>query len=313
MKSKYFIGIDTSAYTTSIAVIDEYNNLICDYRKVLNVKKGSKGLRQQEAIFQHIKNIPDFIEELSKEIDMKNVQAVGVSYRPRNIDTSYMPVFLVSQSIGKIISSILNVPFKEFSHQEGHIAAGVLGCNLQDKNKLISLHISGGTTEVLLVTKQKVGFDIKIIGGTKDISFGQFIDRLGVKLGIDFPCGKDLEVISTKGNVIDSKIPLRKNDDTWFNLSGLETFFIKVIDSNKYLKEDICKSILYTIKCILFEIINNSINKYNINDVLIVGGVASNKYIKYELLNSIEKGNLYFPCPNYCNDNAIGVSYLSKS
>lgn len=313
MKSKYFIGIDTSAYTTSIAVIDEYNNLVCDYRKVLNVKKGSKGLRQQEAIFQHIKNIPDFIEELSKEIDIKNVQAVGVSYRPRNIDTSYMPVFLVCQSIGKIISNILNVPFKEFSHQEGHIAAGILGCNLQDKNKLISLHISGGTTEVLLVTKQTVGFDIKIIGGTKDISFGQLIDRLGVKLGIEFPCGRDMEILSTRGNVIGLKIPLRKNDDTWFNLSGLETFFIKVIDSNKYSKEDICKSILYTIKCILFEIINNSINKYNINDVLIVGGVASNKYIKHELLNSMDKGNLYFPFPNYCSDNAIGVSYLSKS
>lgn len=313
MKSKYFIGIDTSAYTTSIAVIDEHNNLICDYRKVLSVKKGCKGLRQQEAIFQHIKNIPDFIEELSKEVDIKKVQAVGVSYRPRNIDTSYMPVFLVSQSIGKIISNILNVPFKEFSHQEGHIAAGILGCNLQDKNEFLSLHISGGTTEILHVTKQKFGYDIKIIGGTKDISFGQFIDRLGVKLGIDFPCGKDLEAISRKGNVIDSKIPLRKNDDTWFNLSGLETFFIKVIDSKKYLKEDICKSILYTIKSILFEITNNSINKYNINDVLIVGGVASNNYIKHELLNSMDKGNLYFPLSNYCSDNAIGISYLSKS
>ena len=83
--TKYYIGIDTSAYTTSLAVIDEWNNIVLDMRKVLEVKEGKKGLRQQEAVFQHINNLPILIESMTNKIDVFDIVTISCSNKPRNI------------------------------------------------------------------------------------------------------------------------------------------------------------------------------------------------------------------------------------
>lgn len=130
MVSKYYLGIDTSNYTTSVALIDENNNILVDLRRVLKVKKGQRGLRQQEAVFQHINNMSVLIEEMSKLVDVYNIDTVSCSSRPRNLPDSYMPVFMVGKQQALIISNLLKTKFREYSHQEGHIAAGVMNRNL---------------------------------------------------------------------------------------------------------------------------------------------------------------------------------------
>lgn len=109
------LGIDTSNYKTSVAVTDRRGNILFDKRIFLTVKKGERGLRQSEALFQHTNRLPDILSEaLENENIRNNICRVCVSSRPRPVDGSYMPVFLAGISAAKCISSALNVPLYRF-------------------------------------------------------------------------------------------------------------------------------------------------------------------------------------------------------
>ena len=200
MKDLY-LGVDTSNYTTSLGVRDSNNNIICDKRIVLEVKLGEKGLRQQEALFQHIKNLPLLFREM--DIDISKIRVVGVSTRPRPLEGSYMPCFLAGDSFAKIVSHALEVPFKSFSHQEGHIGCCLINSSI--KGDFLSLHLSGGTSETIYCINSSDNLDLETIGGSLDISFGQLIDRLGVKIGLGFPAGPELESIGLDGDKLNIK------------------------------------------------------------------------------------------------------------
>ncbi len=310
--TKYFMGIDTSAYTTSIAIIDEFHNIIFDERSLLEVRQGDRGLRQQEAVFQHLNNIPRMIDTLSNKIELSKIKTVSASVKPRNLKESYMPVFKVAQGQAFVISRILNADYKEFSHQDGHIAAGVLGSSFNHKGPFLAFHISGGTTELLLVEDNIKSYDIKLIGGTKDISAGQLIDRIGVKLGFGFPCGKEMDMLSQNGNIINKKLPIN-TDDTWINFSGAESFFYRLIEEKLYNNEDISNSVFHCIANALANVVIESIKVYDINDILIIGGVAANSLIRQILNQRIYEsglGSIYFPIAEYCTDNALGTAFL---
>lgn len=311
--NKYYLGIDTSAYTTSIGVVDEKGQVVLDLRNSLMVINNKKGLRQQEAVFQHIKNLPKMFERISESIDVDKIEVISVSTKPRNIKESYMPVFVVGKEQAFIVSKLFNIPLKEFSHQDGHIAAGIRDTNLEKEDQFISFHLSGGTTELLFVDNKKDGFDIEIIGGSLDISVGQLVDRIGVRLGLNFPCGNKMDFLSQSGNIIDENIPISIKD-TWANFSGYENFFNYLIDTKKYSANDISKTIFHTIYLSLKNVIINSCTRYNIDKVLLVGGVASNKFIRSNLKKSLgKKGIKLYTAPiNLCSDNGIGVAYLGK-
>jgi len=313
--TKYYIGIDTSAYTTSLAALNENKEIIFDMREILEVPLGQRGLRQQEAIFQHINNLPKLFNKLTKEIDINNIVSVSGSNKPRNIDDSYMPVFKVSQGQAFILSKILNVEYNEFSHQEGHIAAGLLGCNVHLEREFLALHISGGTTELIHIKNNynnHQDYQIEVIGGTKDISAGQLIDRIGVSLGLHFPCGNSLEELSTNGKLIDKRIPISTNK-SWINFSGPETFFYKLVDE-KYNTEDVSITVLNYVANSLANIISNAINEYQCRNILFIGGVASNTYIRSVITDRLCGSNvkLHFPDKKFCTDNAIGIAYLGN-
>lgn len=308
------MGIDTSNYTTSIALIDEEDNIFLDLRKILKVEKGKKGLRQQEAVFQHISNLPELINSMEDRIDFSSICAISCSHKPRNIKESYMPVFKVGRGQAIIISKLLKATYYEFSHQEGHIGAGIMYNELKDKNEFLSLHISGGTTELLLVNRENVDFNIDIIGGTLDISIGQLIDRIGVEMGLTFPCGKEMDYISKKGNILNLKVPVSIKDDTWFNLSGLENYFKKLLYDGNFNKEDVLASLFNSISSCLLEIIVKASKMYGIQDILITGGVSANSTIREVLKNKLNRENIstYFPNIELCTDNAVGIAYLGK-
>ena len=93
MKQKVFLGIDTSCYTTSVAVLNEAGELVGEARKILDVKPGRCGLQQSEMVFQHTRNLPNLMESVLAGKDYEIV-AIGVSGYPRPIENSYMPAFL---------------------------------------------------------------------------------------------------------------------------------------------------------------------------------------------------------------------------
>lgn len=314
--TKYFLGIDTSAYTTSLGLIDENNNILMDIRNVLEVKKNEKGLRQQEALFQHVNNIPILIEKLAETININTIDTIAVSTKPRNFVDSYMPVFVVGKNQAFILSKILKTKYKEFSHQEGHIGSCLLDNEdiIEKSEEFISLHISGGTSEILKVKNFNDNLEIDVIGGSLDISFGQLIDRIGVYLGLKFPCGREMEILSNNGKLIDVKIPISIKDKYWTNLSGLENYFLKLIYSRDYPIEDIIYTLFYTISLIIEKLVRNSIKGINIKKVLFTGGISANNHIRKYLLNSFnEQTNIIFPKSELSTDNAVGIAYLGMT
>ncbi len=307
-KSSFFLGIDTSCYTTSIALIDGDNNILYDKKKVLDVDYNKIGLRQQDALFQHMKNLPYLLKEIDNNYFQK-IKYISVSNKPRNIKDSYMPVFLQGVFLAESLGHSLNIPIKYFSHQEGHIAAGLIGNEVLLSKKFVAIHLSGGTNEILLVDSTKENLNIEIIGKTLDISFGQLLDRIGVYLGYQFPCGRDIDSLSLKGDDILLKVPLSLKDNIDINISGLENYFKNIIDLNEYKIEDISLLLMSTITAYL-DIVMKEVKKMsNIDNFLLIGGVCESLFIRNYYKG---KENIFFSLKNISNDNAVGVAYLSR-
>ena len=304
--SRLYLGLDTSNYTTSISVVDQDGNIVQDLRRLLKVKEGERGLRQQEALFQHVKNLPELFEELS--CDTKDIRAVGVSIRPRSEEGSYMPVFLAGEGFGRAVAAMLKVPLFRLSHQDGHGA-----CALMDNpgiKKALMLHISGGTTELVELTDSSEEFSTKILGGTLDISLGQLIDRVGVKLGMGFPSGMEMDRLSIMGSglPISLKVDLK---DGWVNLSGLENKFSKEIDKGSK-PEDICNTLFLTSAKVCEALIRFGLSLDTYERVIVVGGVAENRIIRERLAEIFPQGLLSFTKSGLSSDNAVGIAWLTR-
>ncbi len=300
------LGFDTSNYTASAAWTDGKTDK--SERRILSVKSGERGIRQSEGVFQHVKLLPSLYEKLTADIDLNGVKAVGVSVKPRNVAGSYMPVFLVGEGFGKTAAATLGVPLYEFSHQDGHIMAGIYsgGCFELLERDFLSVHISGGTTEILKSRYTMRAFKNEIIGGTKDISAGQFIDRVGVRLGLDFPAGKELERLAAKADSA-VKLPVSA-DGSFVSFSGVETKASRMADSVD--KAALARGVLEAVANTLVRSINNAIKETGARDVLIVGGVASNAMIREALTKNLD-ADVFFASAKYSSDNAVGTAYLA--
>ena len=296
MSNQYIIGIDTSNYTTSVGIIDKDNKIIADERMILSVKKGERGLRQSDANFQHIKNLPTVFTKAMESIDPKDIVGISVSTKPRDVENSYMPVFLSGHSVASIVSNTLNVPLLEFSHQEGHIAAIKNFVKLNDTNNFICFHLSGGTSEILKVTNDKV----EIIGGTLDISFGQLIDRIGVLLGYDFPAGAAMDKLALEGTSNSIQIKNIKTDGLNFNLSGIETGFSRIID--EHTPYDIASALFNKITICLQQLVKECNTQYEAFEIIFAGGVSESVFLKDNI-----KDVLF---GQYGADNGLGVALL---
>jgi N6-L-threonylcarbamoyladenine synthase len=298
-----FIGIDTSNYTTSAAAYDGRD--VINSRRILPVRAGQRGLRQSDALFGHIKQFGLIFDELMEQVD--RIDAVGVSTRPRSCDGSYMPVFLAGKAFADTLAAGLKVPCYEFSHQDGHIMAALysLGITEPADERFLSVHMSGGTTEIIVTRYNGCGFDTEVIGGTKDISAGQFIDRAGVKAGMGFPCGKELEKLSAGANRA-VKLPVSEKDG-YVNFSGVETM-VQRMDN---IDADTALGIFDNIARSMTRAINHCIDKAACEKIVIAGGVASNGYIS-EYFKTHINGQVLISEPQYATDNAAGIAVLAE-
>ena len=296
------LGIDTSNYTTSVALFDGDTHKMI--RKILDVKEGMRGIRQSDGVFIHNHELPQMIADITEGI---KIDAVGVSTKPRNVEGSYMPVFTVGSGYAKAISAVLGVKCYEFSHQDGHIMAGVYSSSAYEllDRSFLSVHISGGTTEILNTQFNGLRFDNEIIGGTLDISAGQLIDRIGVKMGLKFPCGKELEqlALTTEKTI---KLPSSVRN-SYVNLSGIETKLLNLIDSRDCV---IARTVFNYIAEVLKKIIINAQETTGVKKILIAGGVASNSIIRKELENNFSD-DIFFASIELSRDNAVGIAALA--
>lgn len=297
-----YLGIDTSAYKTSIAIVDDNNQVLFERSKLLDVDQGERGLRQSVAYFKHSNTLPDFINEAFKDVDPCSIKGIAYSSRPRRVEGSYMPVFLAGENAAKTLSSALSIPVMQFSHQEGHIEAALSTSDKPNINQFIMFHLSGGTTEFLMCERDDTGFKTQIIGGTKDISIGQLIDRLGVRAGLAFPSGVYLDKIANT-NSITAICKTIKLDKAYFNLSGIETDILNRYDSGESL-ESIVPGLFEEIARLLKQSADYLSQEYDIPNVLLAGGVAASSYIRARV-SGVIWGNA-----KLSGDNAVGIARL---
>lgn len=304
-----FLGIDTSCYTTSIALLDTVGNLLEDKRTVLKVKENGCGLRQSEMVFQHTKNLPVLFENAFAQKKYK-IRAIAVSSQPRSFEKSYMPAFLCGLSAGRILSSTNGVPLYVTSHQENHIKAGLWSVKRLEAGCFIVLHISGGTTDLLLVDKSSGDFKITDFGGSSDLNAGQYIDRIGVELGLPFPAGKSLEQLAlTAKEYVDIPVAVKDLNVSYSGpLTATKKLLAKGVD-----KASLVAGMQKAIAKSLTKLLLNACQKVNYYEILLVGGVASNLYIRNYLKEqlAVDKIQIYFPEPAFCSDNAVGCAFIA--
>ena len=298
------IGFDTSNYTTSIAYFDGVTGENCS--KLLPVKAGELGLRQSDAVFHHTKSLPELSGRLFSNVGLDGVTAIGVSTRPRAVDGSYMPCFMVGYSHAKLLADALHVPFIECSHQQGHVAASLWSADRLDLMDAphLAWHLSGGTTELLLVEPDGKNVKCTKIGGTTDISAGQLIDRTGQLLGLPFPSGKHVDVLSKEArnkDLFKVKCPGME-----FSLSGVQNKVNAYFDTCN----DPVETAGYALRCVchaVFTATKNAIQNYPGLPVVFSGGVASNGMLR----EKIAPLNPIFAKPEFSTDNAMGVAVLA--
>ena len=307
MKNSVVLGIDTSNYTTSVAVMTLDGKLLANVKRPLPVKNGERGLRQSDAVFAHVKNLPSAMQEAREAISGRDIAALSVSERPRNLDGSYMPCFLAGVSAAEAVASAMNIPLYKFSHQCGHVMAAIYSAKAFDllESEFAAFHISGGTTELLRVRTADCGFSAEQVGGTRDLNAGQVIDRIGVAMGLKFPCGPALEALAKENTV---KIPKKKisRDGFFVNLSGLENMALDLLRKTED-KSHTAAFVFDYIGNAIAELSRAYLEAYGDTHFIYAGGVMCNSIIKSKLAQSFECS---FAEPSMSADNAVGIAYL---
>ena len=300
-----FLGIDTSNYTTSAALLDTDSMTVVQSKQLLPVRKGEKGIRQSDAVFHHTRQLPEMIAKASAGVVP---DGIGVSVKPRLAEGSYMPCFLVGEAAAEMIGSICGISPDKTSHQIGHILAALYSCGRLEliRERFIAFHVSGGTTDMLLCSPDDDGLiSVKELGHSLDLKAGQAVDRAGVMLGLDFPCGAELEKLARLSNRKYNIRPVLKGMDC--SLSGVENKCRKMLEVGES-SCDIAKFCLDSVYEAVKGMTKAALDALGKLPVVYAGGVMSDKYIADRLKGDFN-GN--FAAPEFSCDNAAGVAVYS--
>lgn len=304
-----FLGVDCSAYTTSLALVDGAERLLWEGRKMLEVREGGLGLRQSEAVFAHIRNLTPLWEEGAALLDKIPLAAAAASVKPRPAARSYMPVFKVSEAAGALIARTLGLPFYAFSHQEGHLAAGLWSAGLPP-GRCLAAHISGGTTDLLRVEEREGGcLEILSAGGGSDLHAGQFVDRVGVAMGLGFPAGPALERCARRGKTGAVSLPVAVKGNV-VSFSGPASHALRLLEGGCS-HPDLARAVELCIADSLAAVLHAAGAACSCEAVLIVGGVAANEFIRRRLVQKGPAASFHFAHPAFAGDNAAGLAVLA--
>lgn len=296
-----FLGIDTSNYTTSAAVYDAESGEITQSKKLLSVKAGEKGLRQSDAVFQHTVQLPEILAGL----DISGISGIGVSAKPRNAEGSYMPCFLCGEGTARMLGQALDVPVYCTSHQVGHILAALYSADALSwiNRRFLAFHVSGGTTDcVLCEPDEALLVKITPVSSSLDLKAGQLVDRVGLMLGLSFPCGIALEQLAMQSNKEFRCKPTMKHLDCC--LSGLENQCAKALQNGEA-PADVAKRCLCAISDVLLEMTKRALAETGELPVVYAGGVMSDMLIQDKLRHV---KNSLFAKPAFSCDNAAGTA-----
>ena len=338
MSQRVYLGMDTSCYTTSVALLDEAGALVGEARQVLSVKPGRCGLQQSEMVFQHTRNLPRLVEEAVEQVLQSGMvegaevgsagatglaglaaagyelAAIGVSGYPRPLENSYMPAFLAGLSVARSLAAVTGAKLEVISHQENHLESGLWSAGGPDVERFLLLHASGGTTDVLLAERQQDGrYRITEVGGSLDLHAGQFVDRIGVALGLQFPTGPALEALAQQAELpLELPVSVRKLQ---VSLSGPCTAALRKLEAGAE-PAALALGVEHALAETFARVLRNGAQEYRVRDVLLVGGVGSNKYIRQHVEKKLAKlrypVRLWVPEGRFSCDNATGCAAFAR-
>lgn len=303
-----FLGIDTSGYTSSVAVYIAEEKRAVHVRKLLPVGEGKLGLRQSDAVFHHTKNLPTVVEELFERHTIKDLKAVSVSSRPKSREGSYMPCFLCGEGLGRSVSAMAGVPLFRTTHQIGHILSALWSADrldlIENREDFLAFHVSGGTTDCLLCRPcEGEVLSIEEICTSLDLKAGQAVDRAGVMLGMKFPCGGELERLAVNSDR-EYKIKISLKDGNCC-LSGVENRCRKMLSDGEK-PENIARYCLDFIAETISAMTEYAVGEYGNLPIIFAGGVMSDKIIKDRIVSKFPWA--IFSKPEFSSDNAVGVA-----
>ena len=327
MTEEVYLGIDTSCYTTSLFCMDRQGRAVAEARRILKVKPGGCGLQQSEMLYQHIRNLPELVEAVAKGHGFTFL-GMGVSAKPRPRENSYMPAFLAGVGFARSLAALFHIPLWQISHQENHLEAALWsaqGCNAE---RFLFLHASGGTTDLLLADKQAAGnYNLQEIGGSLDLHAGQFVDRVGVALGLSFPAGPALEELAERHTEI-LEIPVSVHK-TKVSFSGPCTWVLRAAEKEaetasaaaqdvsvtmQHLHDTRSANLAASVQLGLAEtfarMLRNGAAEHNVKDVILAGGVCANHWIRKYIEEKLARRGIrvWLPENRYSGDNAAGCA-----
>lgn len=304
---KAVLGLDTSCYVTSLALVDEAGGVLLNGRTPLPIPPRERGLRQSKAVFAHVRQLPALFQEHAPLLASLQVTAVAASTAPRPGPDSYMPVFRVGEGLGKVYAQALGVPFFSTNHQDGHIAAALADSGLETETSFLAMHLSGGTTELLWRRAEETA----LLGGTLDLHAGQLVDRLGVEMGCPFPAGKALEALALQGQA--QGLLGVSCEGTSCHFSGAETQAQRLL-ARGMPKDDVAAELYDFLARTVLRLLEAGSAQTGEKRALLAGGVASSVLLRTLLTARVEKRRipiaLHFAKPDLAGDNAVGVARI---
>lgn len=308
--SDIIIGFDTSNYRTSAAAVTTSGEVLYNGRLLLPVSAGERGLRQSDAVFAHLKQLPDVTAGMREKLKDGQIVAVAASTRPRGREDSYMPVFQVGERFGMSLADMLNVPFLKTDHQSGHIAAAAFGTAMEAEQDYLAFHLSGGTTDLLWVRNGR----IEEIGGSLDLHAGQLVDRVGVALGMRFPAGPELENLAVKGQSRALLGTSMEQSDLFCHFSGAESQASRWIRNKDMLPENIAAEVYDLLARTTSRMLLAGMRKTGLRKALVAGGVSASALFREQLSERLKKTDgsmkLIFGKEDLSGDNAVGVALI---
>lgn len=302
------LGIDTSLYKTSCAIVGGDGRVLASVSRPLPVQVGALGLRQSDAVFLHVQQLPQALAVALDAVPAQDIRAVAASVRPAEAADSYMPVFEVGRAFGLSLARAWRVPFVETTHQRGHLRAGMIGVDGLPE-RLLAVHLSGGTSDVLLRDGQG---RIALLSKGLDLHAGQLVDRVGVAMGYAFPAGAAIDRLAQAGRAGGRYgVSIREGG---FHLSGAERAALADLSAGALSKEDIAANVLDVIARSLLRVLSDAAERTGVDDVLIFGGVAASRWLRDAMQDRIRRRGLClrvrFGQPAYSGDNAAGVALI---
>ncbi len=299
------LGIETSCDETAAAVVKDgitlMSNIVAS-SQAIHAKYG--GIIPEKAAREQIKSIIPVINEAiqaDRNTGLQAIDAIAVTIGPGLIGS-----LLVGVETAKTLAYVWKVPLIPVNHLVGHIYANWLVSKPQFP--ALVLLVSGGHSELILMTDHG---KFKYLGGTRDDAAGECFDKCARLLNLGYPGGLAIEKAAIKNDLYKLPRPMIDDKSFDFSFSGLKTAVSRLSLDSRFKIQDsgyLAYELQEAITDVLVTKTRKAAEKYQINNILLAGGVAANKRLreKFQILDS--KFKIYVPDFSLCTDNAAYIA-----